>query len=73
MSRQLRVENMRTLLSAKVEIQISGYLEGSRQSRVIESLLIEINKVICPLDDMVSSMVNLSPLEMPLGNAKYRR
>lgn len=73
MTRQLRVENMRTLLSAKVEIQISGHLEGSRQSRVVESLLIGIDKVICPLDDMVSSMVNLSPPEMPLGDAKYKQ
>lgn len=64
---------MRTLLSAKVEIQISGYLEGSRQSRVVESLLIGIDKVICPLDYMVSSMVNLSPPEMPLGDAKYKQ
>jgi len=35
----MSIEDMRTLLSAKVEIQVAEYPEGNRQSRVMAPLL----------------------------------
>lgn len=77
--RQLSIEDLGALLSAKAEIKVSGYPKGSRQSGVNGSF---INRtLIKPFNpwkthgaiSRTGAVANFSLPQMPLGDAKCKR